>query len=260
MKTFSIIILGLTAFGCSINPGTDLSNFESTVDIPFHSEDFTQPSSGYVDPLVEAIYNLEVKVSRDVLTPGITESALSDKYRSEYDSILLEILAVDQVHVEVYDSALRMGLIFRHESVDAILANLQKAIEDSVYTASRKRYPIVRCYLSKLYPAFPSKKIAVNFKEEFNGFSYDEDLLSRWLFQFFKNIQVKYPAFNLEFYGPKRLNTFLYGADFNIKAHDINKSFYPEPIRFSMSEEERLFWLKDNLKKFKLLINGRYQS
>ena len=262
----TIMTLAFVATGCSINPGVVLTEHYDKNDLieltNISVNSIVEPVNvipkpqELIDTLVNAIYTLEVKISGSVYTSGTTDKSINKKYRAEFDSILLEILSKDNVPAEVWDSVLRIGIIFKHESLNMILTNMEMALEERTFTQSRKKYPIVKGYLGKLYPGWPSRNIADQLKTGFDIHSDNKDNLSRWLFHMIKDIKTDHPDFDFQFFGPERLTTFLYAAEYTIRLIDNGKSYYPEPIDLSLPEKEKILWLNSHLAKYNDLIHG----
>jgi len=137
-----------------------------------------------------------------------------------------------------------------------ILANMEMALEDGTFSQSRKKYPIVKGYLGRLYPGWPSRDIADQIKTGFDIHSDNDDNLSRYLFHMIKDIKADHPEFNFKFFGPERLSTFLYAAEYTIRLVDSGKSYYPEPIDLALPEKEKILWLNSHLAKYNDLIHG----
>ena len=262
----TIMIMAFVATGCSINPGVILTDQNDKNDLNgltnvsansiVEQVNVIPEPQELIDTLVNAIYTLEVKISGSVYTSGTTDKSITEKYRAEFDSILLEILSKDNVPAEVWDSVLRLGIIFKHESLNMILANMEMAVEEGTFSQTRKKYPIVKGYLGRLYPGWPSRDIADQIKTGFDIHSDNDDNLSRYLFHMIKDIKADHPEFNFKFFGPERLSTFLYAAEYTIRLVDSGKSYYPEPIDLSLPEKEKILWLNSHLAKYNDLIHG----
>lgn len=261
----SIIIIALFANGCSIYPGitstsqkTDVDWDRAITDPMIENktllEEDIQPVS---DPLVEAVYGLETEISTFVYkSKQNTIDPIVEKFRPQFDSLLTMVLSYKKVPVEVWDALLRLGILFRYDANEAILANMEIAYEEDVFTENTKSYPIVNGYLGRLFPGWPSVEIADRIITGFKIHSDNEDNLSRYTFHLIKQVRNEFPDFKFQFFGADNMYTFLYAAEYTITKQTAGQSNYPEPIDLSINQNDRKKWIRNHIVKYKKLISG----
>lgn len=269
MKTLTLILIITMIFiitGCSINPGVTTTTNKDEINwdkINAAVDKYSGPleTQETVNRLMDKIYGLEVQISRDVFrSKGITTESLTEKYGQQFDSVLILILAENNVPVEVWDSLLRLAILFKYDEMTTILTNMVSAMEERIFAKNAKRYPITKGYLGKLYPGWPTLEIAEGISRGFEIHSENVDNLTRYIFHKIKQVRNEYPNFVFAFYGPENVNTFLYAAKYTINLKKNGTSYYPEPIDMTLSEKDREFWIKSHLTKYRQLIRGRIQS
>lgn len=261
----SIIIIALFATGCSINPGVTTTSQKTNVD---WDRTFTDPMienktlleediHPVTDPLVEAVYGLETEISTFVFkSKQNMVDPIVKKFRPQFNSVLTLVLSNEQVSAEVWDALLRLGILFSYDANEAILANMEIAYEEGVFTENTKSYPIVNGYLGKLFPGWPSLEVAERFNTGYKIHSENEDNLSRYVFHLIKQVRNEFPEFAFQFFGADNLYTFQYAAEYTITNLSNGQSCYPEPIDLSLNKNDRKKWIKAHIVKFRKLISG----